>query len=281
MAPREIKYLFTEKGEVLQAIIWWGAKTFPEIESIFTQSVLVQWTDLNVLLAELIHEGDVYLNKAGEYTASAELVDDYSYYEEHMDEWLEPPMEWEIEEHLERRARTRKEHLEQVSSIYPEIISATESWIKLHKPEKTLNKEHFYLEGHYLDIFTKFVITQSLKTIIVVNPFLDRSMPVQLLVKAKRMGKTVVIVTRHSFKPHIQKLHEWLSRAGIKLLYHKDLHAKITIIDDSLSIVSSMNFQYNATAGISWEAGIVTINKDTVDSIKASITDLNLAHENP
>jgi len=279
MAPREIKHLFTEKGEVLQAIIWWGAKTFPEIESIFTQSVLVQWTDLKVLLAELIHEGDVYLNEAGEYTASAELVDDYSYYEEHMDEWLEPPMEWEIEEHLEYR-RLEKERLEQVPSIYPEIVSATESWIKLHKPELTMKNEHFYLEGHYLDSYTKFVITQSFKTIIVVNPFLDRSMPVQLLVKAKRMGKTVVIVTRHSFKPHIQKLHEWLSKAGIKLLYHKNLHAKITIIDDSLSIVSSMNFQYNATAGISWEAGIVTINKDTVDSIKASITDLNLDHEN-
>ncbi len=118
-----------------------------------------------------------------------------------------------------------KEHLEQVPSIYPEIISATESWIKLHKPELTLNNEHFYLEGHYLDIFTKFVITQSFKTIIVVNPFIDRSMPLQLLVKAKRMGKTVVIVTRHSFKPQIKKLHEWLTNAGIKLLYHKNLHA--------------------------------------------------------
>jgi phosphatidylserine/phosphatidylglycerophosphate/cardiolipin synthase-like enzyme len=133
---------------------------------------------------------------------------------------------------------------------------------------------------HYLDIFTKFVINQAIKTVIVVNPFIDRSMPVQLLVKAKRMGKTVVIVTRHTFKPHIKKLHEWLTKGGIKLLYHKNLHAKITIIDDSLSIVSSMNFQYNATAGISWEAGIVTINKDTVDSIKASITNLNLEHEN-
>jgi len=269
MAPREIKHLFTEKGEVLHIIVSWGAKTFPEIQSIFNQSVIVQWTDLNILLAELIKEGDVYLNEAGEYTARAELVEDYSYYEEHMDEWLEPPMEWEI-----------KEHLEQVPSIYPEIISATESWIKLHKPELTLNNEHFYLEGHYLDIFTKFVITQSLKTIIVVNPFIDRSMPVQLLVKAKRMGKTVVIVTRHSSKPYIIKFHEWLTKAGIRLLYHKNLHAKITIIDDLLSIVSSMNFQYNATAGISWEAGIVTINKDTVDSIKASITDLNLEHEN-
>ena len=143
-----------------------------------------------------------------------------------------------------------------------------------------LSKSFHARARHYLDIFTKFVITQSFKTIIVVNPFLDRSMLVQLLVKAKRLGITVVIVTRPSFKPHIIRLHEWLSKAGIKLLYHKKFHAKIIIVDDALSIVSSMNFQYYASAGISWEAGIVTINKETVDSIKASIADLGLTHEN-
>ena len=73
-------------------------------------------------VVEVIREGDVYINEAGEYSASAELVDDYSYYEEHMDEWLEPPMEWEIEEHLEQR-RSEQRRLEQVPSIYPEIIS--------------------------------------------------------------------------------------------------------------------------------------------------------------
>ncbi len=66
MAPREIKHLFTEKGEVLTAIVMYGAKTFPEIQSIFDQIIVVQWTDLNVLLAELIKEGDIILNDAGE-----------------------------------------------------------------------------------------------------------------------------------------------------------------------------------------------------------------------
>lgn len=288
MPPREIKHLFTEKGEVLQAIVMYGARTFSDISYIFNQAVLYQWTDLNVLLAELVQEGDVLLNDAGKYTAHAELEEDYSYFEEHMDEWLEPLMEWEIEEHLEQRRLEKirlenglieKERLEQVPSIYTEIISATEAWIKLHRPELKLNNEHFYLEGHYLDIFTKFVINQSFKTIIVVNPFIDLSTPVQLLVKSKRKGRTVVIVTRPSFKQHIQTIHEHLKEAGIKMLYHNSLHAKIIIIDDSLAIVSSMNFQRNATAGISWEAGIVTNNKETVDSIKASITDLNLDHE--
>ena len=37
-------------------IVSWGARTFPEIQSIFDQLVLVQWEDLNVLLAELIKE---------------------------------------------------------------------------------------------------------------------------------------------------------------------------------------------------------------------------------
>ncbi len=59
----------------------------------------------------------------------------------------------------------------------------------------------------------------------------------------------------------------------------RDIHAKIIIVDDMVSVVSSMNFVKNATSGISWEAGMVTLDQDTVDSIKASITDLNLGHE--
>ena len=74
MAPREIKHLFTEKGEVLLAIVMYGAKTLADIQSIFNQSLTVQWTPLNVLLDELIKEGDIFLNESGEYVARAELA---------------------------------------------------------------------------------------------------------------------------------------------------------------------------------------------------------------
>lgn len=40
-------------------------------------------------------------------------------------------------------------------------------------------------------------------------------------------------------------------------------------IDDLIAIVSSMNFIQRTTAGITWEAGLATMNKEIVDSIKA------------
>lgn len=264
MAPKDIKHLFTEKGEVLKAIVNWGAKTFQEIESIFNQAVIYQWTDLHILLGELIQEGDVYLSNSGEYSVRPELELDYQYFEEHMDEWLEPPEKWEY-----------PDNYEEPEPKYPDIISSTKLWLKLEKPEISLRKDHFFLEGHYLDSFTKFIITKAFNKIIVVNPFIDHSMPIQLLIKARRDGRTVVLITRSSTKSHIKKLHASLEKAGISLLYDKNLHAKILLVDDLLAVVSSMNFIHNATAGITWEAGIVTVNKEIVDSIYSSIADLN------
>ena len=264
MAPKEIKHLFTEKGEVIKAIVNWGARTFKEIEYIFDQSVIYQWNDLHILLGELIQEGDVVHEDSGEYRVRPELEADYQYFEEHFDEWLEPPEEWEYPDDYEEPPQK-----------YPDILTSTESWVKLEKPEISLEKEHFFLEGHYLDSYTKFIITHAFNTIIVVNPFIDRSMPTQLLIRARRNGRTVVVVTRSSNSSYVKKLHEWLEKAGIKILYDKNLHAKIVIIDDLLAVVSSMNFIQNATAGITWEAGIVTMNKEIVDNIKSSIADLN------
>ena len=265
MPPRDIKHLFTEKGDVLSAIVIYGAKTFSEIEYIMSQTAFERWTKLHVLLKELIQEGDVTLNEAGEYKARPELEEDYSYFEQHMDKWLEPPEPWEYpDDYIEPEPK------------YPDIVSTTESWIKLQKPNIVYEQGHFFLEGHHLDSFTRFLLTKAFNTIIVVNPFIDQSTPTQLLIKAKRRGKTVVMVTRPPTKGYVKKLHDWLEQERVKMLYHKNLHAKIVIIDDSLAIVSSMNFMQRATAGITWEAGIGTVNKDIVDAIKASLADLNL-----
>ncbi len=267
MAPRDIKHLFTEKGEVLKAIVNWGAKTFDEIKYVYDNSSFYQWKDLHILLGELIQEGDIsFIN--GEYVARPQLVIDYQYFEEHMDEWLEPPEEWEYpDDYVEPE------------QWYPDIIGSVKAWLKLEKPEIWSNKNHFFLEGHYLDSFTKFIINQAFKTIIIVNPFIDRSTPTQLLVKARREGRTVALVTRPPTGSYYMKLHQWLKETGITILYYKDIHAKIVLVDDSVAVVSSMNFIKNATSGASWEAGMVSVDKDTVDSVKASIADLNLGHE--
>jgi hypothetical protein len=93
-------------------------------------------------------------------------------------------------------------------------------------PEIVFKQGHFYLEGHYLDSFIRFILINAFTTIIVVNPYFDLSTPTQLMIKAKQTGKTVVLVTRPPSGPYFKKLHEVLKDNGITLLYHKDLHAR-------------------------------------------------------
>lgn len=259
MTRRPIKYLDTAKGDVLKSIVIYGAKTFPEIEEIMVQ-LSGSYVILNKLLNELIVEGDVTLNENGVYRASQQLEEDYSYYEVNMSEYLDPPID-------------ENEFYEQFQITYPDILTTANEWLKLHS-EITCRQDHFYLEGNDLDTFSRFLLTKAFQTIIVVNPFIDHSTHSQLLVKAKRNGKNVVVVTRQRVNP--LTIHRYLEQNNIKMLYHKDLHAKIIIIDDKIAVVSSMNFLQKAAAGISWEAGMVTMNPDIVSSIKESITDLNL-----
>jgi len=63
MGSGDIKQLFTEKGEVLMSIIVYGAKTFSEIESMMIETGKPIWVDLNILLNDLIIEGDIFLNE--------------------------------------------------------------------------------------------------------------------------------------------------------------------------------------------------------------------------
>ncbi len=54
-------------------------------------------------------------------------------------------------------------------------------------------------------------------------------------------------------------------------IYNNNIHAKIILLDEKISIVSSINFTKYPMSGITWEAGIVSIYPKTVNSIKESI----------
>jgi len=81
-------------------------------------------------------------------------------------------------------------------------------------------------------------------------------------------------------RPPTNDISKWtrekLISSEVSVLYCRGLHAKIILIDDSLAVISSMNFQQRPTAGLSWEVGIVTLDKNTVTEIKNAITNLEL-----
>lgn len=254
MGSKKPRYWDTKKGEIIYAIA---------IEGMYWPDALVWNTSLSAkeveqYVNELIRDRDIYINQDGEYRVRYELYNDY--------------IDYDIDLLIEREAEGRI----LVPDVERDITIWTDAWIQIHKSEISLEKEHFFLEGHYLDIFIKYLISKANHTIIIVNPFVDMSTPTKLLIEARKRSKRVVLVTRHPSNDISRLTHQTLLRSELTVLYCKGLHAKIIIIDDALAVISSMNFLQRATAGLSWEAGIVTMEKNIVMEIKNAITNLEL-----
>ena len=101
--------------------------------------------------------------------------------------------------------------------------------------------------------------------------------------------KTVVICRKpnNNDKFNQAKFHKELIKEGVETYYHDTVHAKITIIDRSVAIVSSMNFIPTSVGGTSWEAGLVTYERKIVNDILNSVlkmqkqADPQLKDDNP
>jgi len=268
LSPKVPKYWDTVKGEILNLMAShsWESFSWGDIQPIdvygLTQMLPLPEAEIVVTLRELVRDGDVIREDEKWYYIRTELMKEYV-------EYIEYLMATEIDDEIFDEINVPPREINNISLW-------TEGWLKFHKPDITLEKAHFYLEGYLLDAYVKFLITKANETIIVVNPFLDMITPTKLLIEATRKNKRVVLVTRPPNKTSTRNYHKELSDSGVTVLYYKNLHAKILLFDDEIAIVSSMNLLVGATAGFSWEAGIITLDKKTVDMIKVSITNLNL-----
>jgi phosphatidylserine/phosphatidylglycerophosphate/cardiolipin synthase-like enzyme len=67
-------------------------------------------------------------------------------------------------------------------------------------------------------------------------------------------------------------LHEDIKKRpdGITLIYKKKVHAKLLVVDRAVTIASSMNFYPDSSAGVSWEAGLVSTDPKVVWSVVQS-----------
>jgi len=265
--PKVPKYWDTVKGEILNAMtaFTWDAYSWGDVESVdvyvLTQMLPLPEAEILVNLRELVRDGDVIREDERWYQVRPELLKEYA-------EYIEYLMVTEID-------TERFDEIKVLPRDISNISLWTDGWLKIHKPDITLEKSHFYLEGYLLDAYVKFLITKAKETIIVVNPFLDMITPTKLLIEATRNNRRVVLVTRPPDKSSTRHYHKELSDSGVTVLYYRNLHAKIMLFDDEIAIVSSMNLLVGATAGFSWEAGIITLDKKTVEMIKDSITNLN------
>ena len=53
---------------------------------------------------------------------------------------------------------------------------------------------------------------------------------------------------------------------NIHLRYDNQIHSKIIVVDNSIAVVSSMNFYSGSSGGASKEAGMVSMDKQVVEA---------------
>jgi hypothetical protein len=164
---------------------------------------------------------------------------------------------------------------------FAERRKGLEDWINQWKSLRNINfsldHEHFFLEGRHLDDFSKELISHAKSNVLVINPFIKDCDLSNTLSDVKKKGVNVRIITRQpqdKYSEYLEKNKQYLSHLqteGIELAYNNKVHAKIIVVDNSIAIVSSMNFYPESSAGASWEAGLITIQTKTVESILESI----------
>lgn len=146
-------------------------------------------------------------------------------------------------------------------------------WKEVRRLGFSLERGHFFLEGRHLDDFSKELISNAKTEVLVVNPFIQDCDISNTLRDVKRHGTKVQIITRPpsdrdpEFLRSKQDYHSRLEKEGISLVYSKKVHAKLIVVDRTVAVVSSMNFYPDSSAGASWEAGMISTEKEVVDSI--------------
>jgi hypothetical protein len=140
-------------------------------------------------------------------------------------------------------------------------------WRDVRKLNFSLESRHFFLGGPDLDDFTKNLMNDAQRTILLANPFLEMCYLTDYLTDARARGVDVKVVLRpEENNPKRVECQTKLRKQGISLYRDSRIHSKIIVIDDKVAVVSSMNFYSGSSGGSSNEAGIVSIDEAVVES---------------
>jgi phosphatidylserine/phosphatidylglycerophosphate/cardiolipin synthase-like enzyme len=158
----------------------------------------------------------------------------------------------------------------------PDLVKWIQKWKALRQLDFSIEHEHFFLEGRHLDDFSKELISRAKFDVLIANPYIQDCDLSNMLIEASRNEIDVQVITR----PPESKLQEYLERKqeyhvklkdeAISISYDNKVHVKLIVVDRAVAIISSMNFYAGASAGASWEAGLVSIDQKVVNSIANS-----------
>jgi len=145
----------------------------------------------------------------------------------------------------------------------------TAKWRKVKNLHFSMDNKHFFLSGMDLDDFTKQLIRLAKQTILIANPFIESCYLTDALITSAQSSTKIKIITRHPQLKETKKrqCHSKLTQVGIRLRYDDQIHSKIMVVDNRLAIVSSMNFYSGSSGGASKEAGVVSMDRQVVESV--------------
>ncbi|MDG6221786.1 MAG: phospholipase D-like domain-containing protein [Candidatus Bathyarchaeota archaeon] len=144
----------------------------------------------------------------------------------------------------------------------------TSDWRKVKNLNFSMENKHFFLIGMDLDDFTKQLIRMAKQSILIANPFIESCYLTDALINSAQSSTKIKIVTRRPKMKETKKAecHSKLKRTNIQLRYDNQIHSKIMVVDNSIAVVSSMNFYSGSSGGASKEAGMVSMDKQVVES---------------
>lgn len=262
MPRAEPRYWGSWKGRVIRAIAIDGARTWDEIHGL---TGLSSWS-LNRALHEMFELGVLEKKADGSYRVSRDVYEEYKDFFDELAE-AEKPMK------PVTQARFSQD-------LQKSLVKWIHQWKELKGLGISLKPQHFFLEGRHLDDLSKELICKAKSEVLVVNPFVDNCDLSNTMREAKQNGVEVKLITRPveiektRFGQDKEKYHGLLKDEGVKVIYNKAVHAKIVVVDRAAAILSSMNFYGGSSAGASWEAGLISIDKIVVESVVDSILGL-------
>ena len=236
---REPRFWSSWKGQIIRAIV---------LDGVYTRNGLLKTTGLNetqfeTALDELFHaELLIERGKGRLWVNSSELCNEYR-------------------------------------EFFEKIQETLIDWLYKWRRQKRINTElnHFFLEDKLLDELSEKLIEQANVDVLVVNPFVERCHLSNTLKSAIAKGISVRLVTRsptsekYQYQEKKQKYHSKLKEEGVSITYDDSVHAKLIVADRAVAIVSSMNFVASSSGGASYEAGLVTVERNVVQSVARSI----------
>lgn len=223
---------------------------------------------LNMALSELYNLGQIKKTAQGKYRVCTELFQEYS-------EFLTRPKPPEKTDKKAVDEQPRK----MVADKRSETVDWIKEWKKLRKLDFSLDSKHFFLDDMDLDDLSKQLIRRACKEVLIVNPFIESCSLSKTLEDASKRRVKVTVITRppreddHHGREK-EEYHSKLRKEGITLVYNKDTHAKLIVVDDEVAVVSSMNFYSGSSGGRTWEAGLVSIEEAVIKSVVKSIRKL-------